>query len=912
MRLLSGKLGPKLTVAGTSLVLGIFWAGCASAPHVPEPMQDVTTDSMVIEAPTMDEPVVEMAQVEEPAEQQKPQKPEVSAEPTPIPAPTPIPTPVITDTPPPEHYLFPAPLGPMIVPHTVVEMDDAAEAPPIFDALGEKAKEAYVQGALKNQSGYPTQAFEYFMEAVEQDPENLWLKNRAAEAALYQHDLPRAQKLSEEVLEADPDNYTAMLLLAKLSTYREKYDEAKEWYHKVLDVKDKNIEALQSLARIAYSEDQDLEKVKEYAGRILKVDGRNYEAMLLHAEASALTGDIQYAAGLYSQLVKYNPAIISRLMGMAQRLVQMDRVDDATELLREGVIMQPESVAVRRQWETILMKEGGDEAVIEGYEALLAPNPLEIDLHELFADYLARAGDVDRLEEEREKMLEINPRHVPSILSLARIAMIRGDQEHANELFERALEAGPEDASTYREIALVYMDQGKLDRAEDLLRTAMTIDPEDPDTLLAMAALSERFDDPKQTERLLKRALDLAPANDHMLKLLGDFYRRHNRTEEASQLYEQLLAVDPENTENQVTLAVLYFILENETALDRVQKAAPAVVADKFGFFFDYGRMAMQYGEWDRGRWAFEKALQISPKNINVRRDLATAYLHLNENEIAERTLLEAEGMYTEGESHTTWLLSMVGLYQDLRQYEKALEYIQKLLEENPDEPVYREQEMIFLATLGRTDEVTEKLNSYIRDYSIDEPMQTKLTRASVYQALGETDRAIGVLRPLVSDNPNDIELLYRLANLYGEQEEVNLAEHYYDAVIEESEGNPELVGMLLNACNNLAYLYATTGTDLDRAEELVGRALELAPRAGYILDTMGWVKFQQKQYAEAEDWLKRAEKLSLDDAELLEHLGDLYEATNRPELARRYYEKAAKIDPKSAAAEKLKELGTE
>ena len=818
MRISSGRNLAQLAAAGALLAAGLLWTGCAGTSRNQAVEPRTIEEKIVVDAPPMETPVVEPAAPGRPA-------PIATPRPEWTPVPTPVPTPVVSDTPPPERYLIAPPLGPQIVSDTVVEMGAEDFAPPIFDALGQKAKEAYVQGALKNQEGYPTQAFGYFMDAVGEDPENLWLKNRAAEAALYQHDLPRAQKLSEEVLSADPDNYRALLLLAKLSAYREKYDEAKDWYQKVLDVKEKNIEALQNLARIAYSEDQDLEKVKDYAGRILKIDGRNYEAMLLHAEASALTGDIQYAAQLYSQLVKYNPAIISRLMGMAQRLVQMERAEDATELLREGVIMQPSSVAVRRQWEALLLQEGGKDAVIEGYERLLEPNPLEIELHDLYADYLARSGEVDLLEAQRGKMLEINPRHIPSMLSLARIAMMRGNQDRAIDLFEEALKAGPEEASTYRDIAIVYMDQGKLDRAEELLREAMKIDPEDAETLLAMAALSERYDDPKQTERLLKRALDLAPANEHMLQLLGDFYRRQGRNDEASQLYEQLLAVDPANTANQVALAMLYFELENETALDRMQAAAPTVVSDKFGFFYDFGRLGCEFGEWDRGRWAFEKALQISPKNINVRRQLALAYLHLDEEKMAERVMLEAEGMYTDDEARASWIIATASRYEDMGKFEMALEQIRKLIALSPDDSFYRERELLLMARLGQSPAVTEKLNEFIREFSIAQPVQTQLVRANVYAQQGEIERAIGVLRPLVSDNPEGLEVRFQLAKLYGENQDVRMAEQYYEAVIEDAQGNPETLGILINSYNNLAYLHANTGTNLNRAEELARKA---------------------------------------------------------------------------------------
>src|SRR5690606_5781650 len=148
------------------------------------------------------------------------------------------------------------------------------------------------------------------------------------------------------------------------------------------------------------------------------------------------------------------------------------------ELYRRGVIMMPTSDLVRRRWETILQEDGGSELIRAQYEALIETNPLDISLHELYADYLNRTDQRVALLAQRRRMLDIEPRHIPSLLAMGRIHLDLNQVEMATDFFERAIEAGTEDAGVFREIGMVYLKQNEDERAEELLTIALNLDPE--------------------------------------------------------------------------------------------------------------------------------------------------------------------------------------------------------------------------------------------------------------------------------------------------------------------------------------------------------------------------------------------------------------------------------------------------
>ena len=95
---------------------------------------------------------------------------------------------------------------------------------------------------------------------------------------------------------------------------------------------------------------------------------------------------------------------------------------------------------------------------------------------------------------------------------------------------------------------------------------------------------------------------------------------------------------------------------------------------------------------------------------------------------------------------------------------------------------------------------------------------------------------------------------------------------------------------------NFIGYTYAERGEKLDYAEELIIKALELAPGRAYIIDSLGWVYYQKGDFTKALEYLLRASEMPPPDAAILEHVGDVYEKLGKRELAVENYTKAFEL----------------
>jgi tetratricopeptide (TPR) repeat protein len=99
-------------------------------------------------------------------------------------------------------------------------------------------------------------------------------------------------------------------------------------------------------------------------------------------------------------------------------------------------------------------------------------------------------------------------------------------------------------------------------------------------------------------------------------------------------------------------------------------------------------------------------------------------------------------------------------------------------------------------------------------------------------------------------------------------------------------------------AFNYLGYMLADRGEQLPRARNLIEKAVNLEPRNGAYLDSLGWVFYKLKQPHQALPQLLRAIQYTPEaDATVLDHLGEVYLALHQIDKAVEAWKKSFAID---------------
>lgn len=163
---------------------------------------------------------------------------------------------------------------------------------------------------------------------------------------------------------------------------------------------------------------------------------------------------------------------------------------------------------------------------------------------------------------------------------------------------------------------------------------------------------------------------------------------------------------------------------------------------------------------------------------------------------------------------------------------------------------------------------------------------ETYILASQVLGDLKKNLQAVEVLDQGYARFPLKTRLLF-LKGVY--EEKADLIEHCIKTMRQVIERDPSYS----SAYNYLGYLFAEMDTNLDEAEQLILKALELKPDDGYYLDSLGWVYFMQGHINKALPVFFEALKKAPGEGVIMEHVGDVYRLQKNSDEALKYYKKA-------------------
>ncbi|MFP6904498.1 MAG: tetratricopeptide repeat protein, partial [Verrucomicrobiota bacterium] len=126
-------------------------------------------------------------------------------------------------------------------------------------------------------------------------------------------------------------------------------------------------------------------------------------------------------------------------------------------------------------------------------------------------------------------------------------------------------------------------------------------------------------------------------------------------------------------------------------------------------------------------------------------------------------------------------------------------------------------------------------------------PQQTMLylMEAACQEHIGDTEQTRTLLLHIRETRPDNPAIAIRLSNFYQAQGNLQEAIHLLETFVEAHPDNHI-------AINNLIYLLADQGQDLDHPQRLAQQLMEAHPNNPLFADTIGWVHIQRKAFNEA------------------------------------------------------------
>ncbi len=357
----------------------------------------------------------------------------------------------------------------------------------------------------------------------------------------------------------------------------------------------------------------------------------------------------------------------------------------------------------------------------------------------------------------------------------------------------------------------------------------------------------------------------------------------------------------------------------NKAEAARRFKAAYGVEQTTLRLVDAYGRFESRRGERAAAREIYETLLRSYPDQP-ILRDAVTRI-------DAGQTLEPLVGSVQEGAAEA--LYGLVGGWQDDNVV--SLIYLQLALYLDPNH-------VLALVSLGNTLERAKRTDAAIAVYERipqDSPLRPSadIQIALAYEMSDRHDAARQRLAAVTKAHPDNVDAVTALGNVLRNRKSFEeAAEAYSRAIAMSGEGKAnwalyyyrgtsyerakqwpkaeadlkralELVPLeqpreRAQVLNYLGYSWVDQNLNIEEAFQMLRQAVEMSPRDGYIVDSLGWAYYRLGRFEDAVRELERAVELRPADPVINDHLGDAYWKVGRKLEARFQWSHAKDLNP--------------
>jgi tetratricopeptide (TPR) repeat protein len=576
-----------------------------------------------------------------------------------------------------------------------------------------------------------------------------------------------------------------------------------------------------------------------------------------------------------------------------------------------------------------------DEALLR-LDRLINSNPADPILIFERAMLLIDAGRMDRAESELRKVLEKNPDFYDANRVMGRLLLDRAGNDRrrisdALRYLQAAFKTNPDDLSTGHAVSQILMSLGRVAEAERILAVMVERAPDQRMLNYSYAQVLTRLGRGDESKPYLERSLVMDPTFAPAVMQLLEIYQQENEWRKAADVLQPLIADDPMNVEllrqqgyfllragsaaeardrfriltqgSPNDVRSLFYLAESLNELEEYAEAEPLfrrlleVEPDDADVLASLGLSQSGQKKWDAATETFNRILHVPgvPENVTTLARTQLAYIDLQKGNY-EAAIETAKPVFIFRDRPNAQAINIA--LEALKKQEKPgerAELLEPLVSRFDADPFINSRYIEALARAGRNEEAARHAELQRKKGS-----RNVMAAAEAWLQAENAPAAVALVEAAVADRPDDIDLRFQLGSLHERAGDHDAAEKVFLGVLEsEPDHAPSL--------NYLGYMWAEAGKNLERAREMLIRAVGQEPNNGAYVDSLGWVYYQLGQLEEAKKYLSYAARLLPRDPTIQEHLGDVLARQGNTERALEIYRIALELDPEAKDAEKLR-----
>ncbi len=554
-------------------------------------------------------------------------------------------------------------------------------------------------------------------------------------------------------------------------------------------------------------------------------------------------GRLPEAEAAFRKAVEVAPKSVPVRLALANFLWAAGRRADAEQSLKDTLALDPKNLVANRAL-GVFYVASNRLADAEPYFRTIADTAKTDESRIGLADYYIIAKRYDAATPILRELASKEERHAQAMLRLAAIDMAIDNRVEAHVKVREVLAASPANMAARLFSARLLALEGKSDESLAMARTIVKDEPaaaESAGAFELIGSLEASADRPEEAIKAFQEVLKRAPRASGAHLGLARLYRARGEWETAATHAQAILTDVPKQPDARAELVRVWLAQGQNARATEELASLRRDFPNALGVLTLTAAQQLAAGELDAARASYVKVRSASHGDLEALAGIVNIDLRRGRTKEAIATV--EESLKSVAPSGGLFVIA-ARAHLAASNSPRAEELLKKAIEVEP-------------ARLGA--------------YSLLGVIYARQNR------LAEAERNFA---EIVKRNPSSVSGRTMLAMIYDAQRRLPEAEKAYKEVLAVDPDAPV-------AANNLAWIYASSGKNLPDALQLARTAYKQLPNEPNVNDTLGWIYYQDKRFADAIKHLEASVKAGTNDPSIHYHLGMAYANFGESDKAR-------------------------
>ncbi len=688
------------------------------------------------------------------------------------------------------------------------------------------------------------------------------------------------------------------------------YPEARRDFMRAMEINPNNVDAIAKLGDIDvvyYMYDSRgnkslLTDLKDLTQTLLKKDPKSFDGLRFSGYIALMEKDIKTAIQKFEAANQVKPDQPDLVFSLVQILFADKRPDEALKYAN-GLIERQKTYGP--MYDLIYMYDRKTNHPEQGEELLkkkIQNNPTQALYYLQLALHYYMTNHKDQIVSTLARLTN-DPKTFPDAhMQVGDYYLQIRDYPAALQNYELGQKEGGKNKRAYqKKMVEVLGRQGKFDQVSKIVADLLKQDSKDPEVIVMHATLLLNTGDRRQIKTVISELQPLVskmPGNASLHFNLGRAYAASGdvqSSEQARVQFLEALKIEPGYTPARLALGE-YYLSRNESA-KALQTADEVIAMEQTNLTARLIRAIalISMRESAKARDELTVALKMYPKSTDVHFQLAQ--------------LNYFDGRYAEAEAEFTTLLQandprgLPGIMEakvGQKQWPQAMKIAEDQLRVTPDRDDYRIALAKIYFRAGKYAESAAEYQKLIDRNPKSGELYIRMGESKITG--GDTKGAVEAFKKAKELDPGDPAPSLRLALFYDSQGRYDEARKSYEEALKIRPDDP-------TALNNLAYLKADDGVDLDQALAFAQRAQGKLPNDPNVRDTVALIYIKKNLTEDSVRMLRDLVSQKPDSPTFHLHLAmALYQKGDRP-TAKKELEIALRNKPSEREQTEIKQL---